>query len=117
MHHGLLGGKDQTTAFCYNSVVQAWARAGNPDRGAHWLSTGLAEGMQMTAVSFNGVIDAYAKEKNSTEAEHWKRSLVDAGVSLAAPRSARPPRSSNAATGQSGARGRGRDHALLRGTS
>lgn len=51
-------------------VIQAWWRAQNAAKAAHWLSVAMAEGMRMPDTLVRQVADAFVAAGNHTEASH-----------------------------------------------
>ena len=58
-------------AFCYNSIAQAWVRAGDVDRAMHWLSEAERLGVEVSSASLNGVVSALTRARRHSEVEVW----------------------------------------------
>jgi len=71
---------DQPVAFCYNSVVQAWARRGDAARASKWMTIACDMHMEVTAASFGSLITALQKAGNQEEAQQWANSMEMRGL-------------------------------------
>ncbi|CAE7279844.1 PPR4 [Symbiodinium sp. CCMP2456] len=58
-------------SFCYNSIAQAWVRAGDVDRAMHWLSEAERLGVEVSSASLNGVVSALTRARRHSEVELW----------------------------------------------
>ena len=45
-----------SASLVHNSVIQAWARAGNTRKAVHWPGTALEVGVNIPATCFGGVM-------------------------------------------------------------
>jgi pentatricopeptide repeat protein len=57
----------------YNTLVQAWAKAGDPRCAEYWLRKGLCAGHEMRLESYSILADAFYEAGLMVEAASWRR--------------------------------------------
>ena len=66
----------QPKAFCHNSVLHVWARAGDTRKIRHWFGIALDVGVNIPVTSLSKVIAALVKSGELGECEHWLVRMV-----------------------------------------
>lgn len=69
----------QPSAFCLNSVVQAFARTGNGPKAAKWMQVVLQDGVEANPASFCAVVSAFVRSGDLEEAESWLARMLAEG--------------------------------------
>ncbi|CAE8619501.1 unnamed protein product, partial [Polarella glacialis] len=64
----------------YNSVVQAWASAGNESRARSWIRSMQEAGYTPDEVTFGVVMETFVKRGDAAEALKIFQEMIDSGV-------------------------------------
>jgi len=66
------------SSFCYNSVAQAWSRAGSPDQAARLLKEAESFNIEITPASLTSITNAFTWAKRQQEANAWSAKMSTA---------------------------------------
>jgi len=72
--------QEQSGAFCYNSVIQAWVKVGKSAQAAKWLTASIEKGVEASASCFAGVVGTFMKAGELEQAEYWLATMESRGV-------------------------------------
>merc|ERR1719487_530553 len=64
----------------YSAVINACAKANNPERAESWLKKMAAAGLEVDVVSYSAVIDACGRSNNCEKAREVFQAMLDKGI-------------------------------------
>merc|ERR1719265_349896 len=74
--------KIEATTVSYNCVIDACAKASQPERGEVWMQHLKASGLKLTAPSYTTTAQAYASKGNADATERILMEMEDEGLAL-----------------------------------